>query len=235
MNACQEVQGRGDRLYPSRGSRTYWVLTELRRAYEKMAVWSSRMGVKAVIDYGCGNMPYRPLFEKQGIRYLGYDLPTNDLANGFLTTDGRLPLENDTFQLVLSSQVLEHVPDPILYLSEARRVLHDGGWLALSTHGIWKYHPDPHDLWRWTSDGLQQLIIKSGFAIENFTGLVGLPAAGVQLLQDGLYPRVPRPLKTPFVRLCQLIMQLLDRRWPTEAKNKDACVYLVLAVKQDQR
>lgn len=39
----------------------------------------------------------------------------------------RLALETGTFDLVVHSDSLEHVPDPVLALSECKRVLRDGG------------------------------------------------------------------------------------------------------------
>lgn len=41
---------------------------------------------------------------------------------------GRLPWPDDTFDLVWSNSVLEHVPEPVPTLSEVRRVLRPGGW-----------------------------------------------------------------------------------------------------------
>ena len=55
-----------------------------------------------------------------------------------------------SFDAVLSTQVLEHVADPGALPAERFRVLRPGGRLLLSTHGIFVYHPDPDDYWRWT-------------------------------------------------------------------------------------
>jgi hypothetical protein len=33
----------------------------------------------------------------------------------------------------------------------------DGGRVLLSTHGIYPFHPNPDDLWRWTHTGLERL------------------------------------------------------------------------------
>jgi SAM-dependent methyltransferase len=51
--------------------------------------------------------------------------------------DAALPLEDSAFDLILCVDVLEHVHDVQLLLSEARRVLRPGGRLALATpaHG----------------------------------------------------------------------------------------------------
>ena len=59
------------------------------------------------------------------------------------------------------------------YLGECRRVLRPGGWLLLSTHGTWLYHPHPTDFRRWTADGLVREIEAHGFTVERITGLIG--------------------------------------------------------------
>jgi SAM-dependent methyltransferase len=62
-------------------------------------------------------------------------LPDAELVQ--LEPDAPLPLEDSTFELVLSAETLEHVRDVQLLLSETRRVLRAGGMLALTTpaHG----------------------------------------------------------------------------------------------------
>ena len=146
---------RGERLYPSRSARAYWHLVSLRCEIEAViAEYIASQGHSLLVDYGCGNMPYRPLLEPHLRSYLGCDLPGNDLADCIVESPPTLPLESDSANIVLSSQVLEHVPGPSECLAEAFRVLKPRGYLVLSTHGVWKYHPDPIDYWRWTSADL---------------------------------------------------------------------------------
>ena len=119
-----------------------------------------------LVDFGCGDMPYKPLF-KQFIReYIGLDIESNKLADININKEGSIPIENDSVDLVLSTQVLEHVENPSEYLSESFRILKNGGRMILSTHGYWIYHPTPNDYWRWTSSGLKKIIENSGFIIE---------------------------------------------------------------------
>src|ERR1700722_5974274 len=108
-----------------------------------------------VLDFGCADMPYRS-FLPAGVEYVGADLAGNEDAAVIINPNGTLPVADQSFDAVLSTQVLEHVQDPRVYLNECLRVLRPGGRLLLSTHGVFPYHPDPVDLWRWTCEGLRR-------------------------------------------------------------------------------
>lgn len=231
LTVSEEDRKRGDRLFPARSSRVYHVLTQLRMAYERLANSDPAADGDQLIDYGCGNMPYRPLFEQAGFRYVGYDFPGNDKANGDLLKDGTLPLASSTADCVLSSQVLEHVGDPVRYLLEARRVLKPGGRLFLSTHGVWQYHPDPTDFWRWTGDGLRKLVTDCGFDITRFEGIVGPAAIGVQLFQDACVGMFPASLRAVFTWTCQRAMEKIDSRCTDVTRSRDASVFVLIARK----
>ncbi len=94
-----------------------------------------------VVELGCGNRPYQPMVEATGAKYVGADLEGNAHADLIIGTDGRAPATDGQADAVLSTQVLEHVPDPLVaYLGEVRRLLKPDGQLILSTHGVWVYH-----------------------------------------------------------------------------------------------
>src|SRR3954453_20656477 len=87
-----------------------------------------------LLDYGCADTPYRDSFSP-AVEYVAADLPGNPHATLELSDDGSVPAPDDSFDALLSTQVLEHVDDPALYLAEAHRVLRPGGRMLLSTHG----------------------------------------------------------------------------------------------------
>ncbi len=224
---------RGERLYPPRCSRTYWHLTCLRQAIESViAEYIAGKGLETLVDYGCGNMPYRPLFEPHVREYVGCDLPGNELATRIIENPPQLPVESQSVEIVLSSQVLEHVNTPGAYLAEAYRVLKADGRLVLSTHGVWRYHPDPQDFWRWTSAGLKKDLLDAGFGILRFQGIMGPAATGLQLWQDAVLPRVPRVAQRGFLAFMQSLIRYADKRCSPQRRDDDACVYVVVAEKR---
>ena len=187
-----------------------------------------------LMDLGCGNMPWRALFGPHVDRYVGIDLPGNARAAIHLDAAGRADTPDAAADAVLSIQVLEHVDEPQRYLAEARRLLKPDGLLILTTHGYWKYHPDPLDLWRWTGDGLRRELDRAGFEIRELRGLMGLAASGLQLAQDGLWGKLPRALRPPLGWITQHSMMILDRMTSDQQRQRDAAVYLAVATPRPQ-
>ncbi len=145
------------RLHPRPGDPDYLCLIDLLDAVRAMAP----LDAERVLDYGCGGSPYRSLF-RGGVYHRA------DLAGGVgldfeYGADSRLPANIEGYDLVLSSQVLEHVVDPAFYLSECFRVLKPGGRLLITTHGTFWDHACPHDYWRWTAYGLRKAVEAQGF------------------------------------------------------------------------
>ena len=119
-----------------------------------------------ILDVGAGDAPYRELFAE-------HDYRTSDWSGTFYAPDHPtdvvapahdLPLEDDSLDAVVCTQVLEHVPEPSEALSEFLRVLRPGGRLIISTPLTWYLHETPHDYYRYTSYGLRHLLDKAGFA-----------------------------------------------------------------------
>ena len=182
---------------------------------------------ETVIDLGCETKPYAHHF-RPGVRYIGADLPGNPDADVPIGPDGRVPLDDGTADLVLSTQVLEHVPDPAAYLDECFRLLRPGGALALTTHGMMYLHRDPQDLWRWTTDGLVRIVEDAGFEVLDTVGVFGLVATGLQLTLVGLLRRSPGPAHRPLVGLLGRLIRLADRD-PEQRGRDDGLVIGVRA------
>lgn len=115
-----------------------------------------------VFDYGCGGAPYSSLFEKCRC-YVKADVLPGPLVDRLLGSDGMTREMDASYDWVVSTQVLEHVPDPRAYLRECFRILRPGGELFLTTHGFYPEHGCPFDYHRWTAEGLVREAIAAGF------------------------------------------------------------------------
>ncbi len=108
-----------------------------------------------MLDVGCGSKPYYPFFASAG-SYVGVDVKENAAADLVGSVES-LPVDDASFDVVLCTQVLEHVDDPARAVRELHRVTAPAGRVLASTHGVMLYHPNPQDLWRWTHTGLRRL------------------------------------------------------------------------------
>jgi SAM-dependent methyltransferase len=202
-------------------------LTRMVQALLAECTWSAEA---SLLDYGCADRPYRNEVPA-GVRYLGADLPGNADADVIINPDGSVPLGDCSCDVVLSTQVLEHVESPDTYLAEVFRMLKPGGSLLLSTHGIMYYHRDPEDYWRWTSAGLARLMQKHGFVVARQWGVLGLSAAALQLFQDANYWRVPKLLRAAFALVMQRLIARADRRQTKQMRIDNGLVIAVRAVR----
>jgi SAM-dependent methyltransferase len=201
-----------ERLDPRRTSVQYAVRKPLLAWLDGQDVAGLR-----VLDVGCGDRPYERLLSGAS-EIVGFDVPGNPHADLHGTIDA-IPVPDASFDVVLCLQVLEHVPDPAAAVRELRRSVRPGGRVLLSTHGIYPYHPNPDDLWRWTHAGLERLFRDNG----DWSSLTVRPGAGtaatVSMLMahliDLLFKRAGvRVLGAPLVAAINASGETLDRAVP---------------------
>lgn len=122
----------------------------------------------AVADIGCGAKPYERFFSGAA-RYCGFDLPPERSANSLEKRADvyadlrRLPVADGSFDVVLCTQVLEHIAEPDRVLHEAQRILRTGGLAVVTVPFLAAEHEVPHDYLRFTSFGIAALLERCGF------------------------------------------------------------------------
>jgi SAM-dependent methyltransferase len=90
---------------------------------------------QTILDLGSGDQFLKDEFVKRGMSYSSLDIKDLDFDKD------KFNFDNDSFDLVISLAVLEHLKTPELFLSESRRVLKNNSCLFLSTPN-WKYSKD---------------------------------------------------------------------------------------------
>jgi SAM-dependent methyltransferase len=139
-----------------------------------------------VLDLGCGKGDSVDGFRRlaPNVDWVGVDVADTQEARSrrrsdatFVTYDGtRVPFPDGTFDLVYSSQVLEHVADPRLHLREIARVLRPGGLLIGSTSQLEPFHS--MSFWNLTPFGFVSLAREAGLRVRELRpGIDGVTLA----------------------------------------------------------
>jgi SAM-dependent methyltransferase len=91
----------------------------------------------AVVDVGCHGWLLDEASRASGVRYLGVDRvepPDRPAHARFVrASDGAIDLPDDHCELAVASHVLEHVPDPIAFMTELVRIVKPGGQLWMES------------------------------------------------------------------------------------------------------
>jgi SAM-dependent methyltransferase len=115
----------------------------------------------SVLDVGCHEKPYLPLFTPVAREYVGVDVAAGPYVDVVSPAES-LPFPDARFDAVCSFMTLEHVPEPAVALREIHRVLKPGGIALVAVPVTTIYHPMPTDYWRWTQEGLVKVIHDNG-------------------------------------------------------------------------
>ena len=118
-----------------------------------------------LLDLGCGQQPYRSVYCDLFNKVIAADFDVRSKIDALL--DARaLPFMNDSFDIVLLTEVIEHVDDSSIAFREISRVLKNGGYLLLTWPFICSIHELPKDYVRYTEFGMQRLLQAAGLEIE---------------------------------------------------------------------
>ncbi|HWF35401.1 MAG TPA: methyltransferase domain-containing protein [Solirubrobacteraceae bacterium] len=148
------------------------------------------------LDLGSGTGGFTALLAQAGADAVGADVAEAALARAraahpelvftLVPIDGPLPFEDNSFDVVWASEVIEHVADTARWLSEVRRVLVPRGRLLLTTpahgrlsmalHGVERYsEPLGDHLHLYTRRSLRALLDDFGFSEIELRTAGGVP------------------------------------------------------------
>lgn len=149
-----------------------------------------------------------------------------------------LPFNAEAFDLVVTQEVLEHVQQPFAALREVARVLAPGGTLYLQVPFIIGYHPGPTDYWRFTVEGIRELVEQAGLdcnvpevAVGSSSGFYRITVEYLAILFSLPLSALYTPMKALFSALLypiKLLDPLTDR---SPQVDRVAGGYFVVATK----
>lgn len=176
-----------------------------------------------LLDLGCGLKPFKKIYAKYSITSLGIDVATSPHIKSEVDViyDGKnIPFENNRFDYVLCTEVMEHVPEPAEFLKEIHRIMKKEGILIMTTPFLVPLHEEPYDYYRYTKHGIRHLLTNAGFRmehIESFSGYVGVLIAFLVQPQLKIWNKLSKWLHlkliysalNPFIFLGVVLPQLL--------------------------
>ena len=172
MENSFEARLSGTSWYFLQHPQVYRVLQETRRALREHARGNT-------LDLGAGRLTYRRVICECGrdIQYTSLDVDrVHDELDVVADVCRGTGFDNAQFDTVFCSQVLEHVAEPGVFLAEAARVLRPGGRLIMSVPFLFYLHGLPHDYWRFTPAGVEQLARAAGLKVLETRPTGGLVA-----------------------------------------------------------
>lgn len=143
-------------------NRDHWVAAQAAR---------TPAGVR-VLDVGAGSAPYRALFSHCDYRTHDFAaLNADQLRDGgygqidIISDAKRIPVANESFDVVLCTEVLEHHPEPIGVICEFARILRNGGVILLTAPLGSGIHQEPYHYYGgYTPYWYQRFLSEVGFA-----------------------------------------------------------------------
>jgi SAM-dependent methyltransferase len=143
-----------------------------------------------LLDLGCGKAPFYAMYRPYIYDAICADWPNTRHGDTFVDVqcdlNEGLPFPANTFDTVLLSDVLEHLPEPLHLWSEMARVMKPGATLLMNTPFFYWLHERPFDYYRYTEFALRRFAELTGFKVTVLRAVGGSPAIIADLLAKHL-------------------------------------------------
>jgi SAM-dependent methyltransferase len=128
----------------------------------------------AVLDVGCGTIPFLPYCRELVERWDGLDFERRSPQTRFLcSAEEMTPVADESYDAVVCLSALEHMRHPWLALGEMARVARPGAPIVILVPHLTRLHEEPHDYFRFTPYALASLAEDTGLEVVEVRGVVG--------------------------------------------------------------
>jgi len=140
-----------------------------------------------ILDVGSGKSDrYSRLFKFN--KYVRLDI--DQVCEPDIVADAQnIPLPDQSFDSIISTQGLEHMPNPSKAILEFYRLLRNNGCCLITVPFFNELHEEPHDYWRFTKYSLEMMFKEAGFNIISIEPRGGFFAVIAQLFTRYLINR----------------------------------------------
>lgn len=132
-----------------------------------------------LLDLGAGFKPYAPVYTGYFHNSIAVDWhisQENPSVVDVCASAERLPFAEGSFDCIICTEVLEHIPNPVRTLKECRRLLKPSGHLFITTPFLHPLHEEPVDFYRFTPYAYRHMGDMAGLQLEYIEEKGGLGA-----------------------------------------------------------
>lgn len=124
----------------------------------------------AVLDFGSQIVPgqkltHKSLFSDYSCKYTGLDLSSGNNVDVVMEEPYSIPFEDNTFDVIITGQVIEHIPFLWATFLELARILKPSGYIFCSAPSRGHQHDAPYDCWRFYPDSYKALAVFSNLCL----------------------------------------------------------------------
>ena len=148
-----------------------------------------------VLDIGCGQSPYKFLLNPENTDYFGIDIVEAGAFGyhnpGVISFDGKnIPFEDNKFDSVICTEVLEHVQEFQYLVDEIYRTTKKNADILVTVPWSARYHYIPYDYFRYTPSSLKAIFSRFSQVtiIPRGTDLAVIGSKMIVLFFRGLFP-----------------------------------------------
>lgn len=191
-----------------------------------------------VLDVGSGKSDRYSRFFKFN-KYIRLDV-SPDCEPDIIADAQNIPLPDKSFDSVISTQGLEHMPNPLKAVLEFYRLLKENGHCLVTVPFFNELHEEPHDYWRFTKYSLEMMFREAGFEIVSIESRGGFFSVIAQLCirylinRFSLFETSLGVIANPFLKLFGLAMIWLDKADKSGSNRKFAIGWIVVAKKTNR-
>lgn len=132
-----------------------------------------------LLDLGCGAVPFYAAYRDHVNEVTCVDWAASLHGGRHIDLEcdlsKPLPFDDGRFDTILLSDVLEHLPEPHLFWTEAARLLGAGGKVILNVPFYYQVHEEPHDYGRYTEFALRRFAERAGLDVIELVPIGGAP------------------------------------------------------------